>query len=353
MITAIKGMSNVVELHFEWGDLPLTKDTKAFLSYTRAALERSLSNLILRAPVTKFTELLARTNFAYLQELNFHFDFSAPTFDRDGNQIANAEIQALSEVILPFIDHRRTNLHSLHLSSSSAVDLSNFFLALPVLPGLRQFGVDIIFDKERLSNPSGVAKFLAAHSHSLLYVQLKSNSSFTTSDKDQILQKKRASWKRLNDLLLAIPSCLSNLESLEIPYVSLENTIPLIKRSCDTLTRLSLTDHFLSLDEVTKVLDVFIHRPLELQCLHLEVDLLQVILMHLLACRLPDLHTLTLVYRECNPPSYYVSAEQLMYCCSVASYSRSCPSSTSRCHNIHPSRIGNLLTSEFIVDMNH
>ena len=65
MITAIKGMSNVVELHFEWGDLPLTKDTKAFLSYTRAAFERNLSNLTLRAPVTKFTELLARTNFAY------------------------------------------------------------------------------------------------------------------------------------------------------------------------------------------------------------------------------------------------------------------------------------------------
>jgi len=211
------------------------------------------------------------------------------------------------------MDHHRTNLHSLHLSSSSTVDLSNFFLGLPVLPGLRQFGVDIIFDKERLSDPSGVAKFLAAHSHSLLYVQLKS----TPSNKGQILQKKRAGWKRLNDLLLAIPSCLSNLESLEMPYVSSENTIPLIKRSCDTLTRLSLTDHFLSLDEVTKMLDVFIHRPLGLQCLHLEVELLQVSLIQLLACRLPDLHTLTLVYKGCNSTSSYVSGEAvyvLLFC---------------------------------------
>jgi len=53
------------------------------------------------------------------------------------------------------------------------------------------------------------------------------------------------------------------------------------------------------MDEVTEVLDVFVHRPLELQCLHLEVDLLQATLICLLACRLPDLHTLALVYKEC------------------------------------------------------
>jgi len=302
MISAIEGMSSV-ELHFEWRDLPITKDTKAFLDYTRAAFDRSLRKLTLQAPITKFKELLVITNFAYLQELNFHFDFSTSTFDHDSD-----EIQALSETILPFIDHRRTILRSLQLSSSSTVDLSKFFLALPVLPGLRQFGVDISFHKEQLSDPSGVVKFLTTHSHSLLSVQLKTNSSFTIFNKDQMLQKKADSWKRINDLLLAIPSCLSSLESLEIPYVSPQETIPLIRRSCDTLTKLFLTDHFLSVDEVTEVLDVFVHRPLELRCLHLEVDSLQATLIRLLACRLPDLHTLALVYKEC-PVDVPVSGE--------------------------------------------
>jgi hypothetical protein len=84
--------------------------------------------------------------------------------------------------------------------------------------------------------------------------------------------RKKEVWEPFNDSLLDDMTLLSGLESLEIPFVSLEKTIPLLQRSADTLTSLVLTNHILSFVEVMDVLAVFSHRQARLKTFHAEVD---------------------------------------------------------------------------------
>jgi len=301
MVVAVEGMVNIVELHFEWRDLPLNKDTEMFLTSTRTFFDESLRKLVLQAQINKFKELLAISNFANLTELDFHFDYQPEV----GKVVPEA--QGLMETILPFIQHRRTMLRSLSVSSSSTVDLSNFFSALPSMPSLRQFDIDLDFEKDHLSDPSGILSILIHHSHTLFHVHFRvASSSAPTHDQNSALRK-RKNWESVNDRLLANPSCLNSLISLEIPYISLMKTIPLVRRSSDSLTKLCLTGYFLSSNEVSAVVDLFYSRPFELQHLHLQVDQLQCSLLRLLSCRLPNLYSLVLVYHICCGPPDEVS----------------------------------------------
>ena len=297
MNTAIRGMSQLIELQFEWRDLPLTKDTQVFLTETRSAFDKNLRKLVLHAQIPKFKELLLITNFACLEELDFHFDYQTSALNTFESK--SQERSHLLDTILPFINHRRTDLRSLVISSSSTVDLTKFFVALPTMPCLRQLGVNINFDLDHLSDPSGLIRILKTHSHTLLHVQLTTVTSITVYDRNLILQQKQAAWAPVNKRLVAEPSCLTGLYSLELPFTSLEDTLPLIKRSFDTLTSLCLTDHFLSPQEATSIIGLFHSRPFEVLHIHLEVEELQGSFIRLLACRLPNLSSLVLVYRQC------------------------------------------------------
>jgi hypothetical protein len=297
MITAIRGMSQLIELQFEWRDLPLTKDTRLFLTETRRGFDRNLRKLVLQAQILKFKELLLITNFGCLQELDFHFDYQ--TSASNTSETKSQERRHLLDTILPFINHRRTNLHSLVVSSSSTVDLSEFFAAVPTMPCLRQFGVNINFDLDHLSDPSGLIRILKTNSHTLLRVRLTAVTSIGVYNRKLILQQKQAAWTPVNERLVAEPSCLKGLYSLELPFISLEDTLPLVKRSSDTLTSLCLTDHFLTTQEALLTIGIFHSRPFEVRHIHLEVELLQGSFIRLLACHLPNLCSLSLVYREC------------------------------------------------------
>ncbi|KAF8966131.1 hypothetical protein BDZ97DRAFT_1809696 [Flammula alnicola] len=316
LINAVSGMKNVTQLNFEWRDLPLNKDTQIFLTSTRMAFDTSLRKLVLRAQISKFKELLAITNFDNLDELDFHFDYrsqdanssqknsekipsSHGNFPPEVVSIRDPEIQDLSDTVIPFINHRRSYLRSLIISSSSSVDLSEFFSGLPSLPALRRFGVRITVNERTLSDPSGILHILQSQRSILLYVSLVADwPDYTTSaytGRRDALTQKRLQWSTINDKLLSHRSCLSGLESLEIPFVSLTKTIPLLGRSSDTLTRLCLMDSYLSVEEITAVVGLFAHRPFELRHLHIEVALLHVPLIEMLATRLPGLESLVLV----------------------------------------------------------
>jgi len=297
MNTAIRGMSQLIELQFEWRDLPLTKDTRVFLTETRSAFDKTLRKLTLQAQILKFKELLLITNFACLQELDFHFDYQ--TSDLTTSKSNSQEQTQLLETILPFINHRRTILRSLAISSSSTVDLSDFFVALPTMPCLQQFGVNINFDLQHFSDFSGLIRFLKANSHHLLHVHLSAVTPITVYDRKLILQQKQAAWAPVNKGLLAEPSCLTGLYSLELPFISLDDTLPLVRRSSDTLASLCLTDHFLTPQEAPVVIGLFDSRPFEVRHVHLGVDVLQGSFIRLLANRLPNLSSLVLVYRQC------------------------------------------------------
>lgn len=167
------------------------------------------------------------------------------------------------------------------------------------MPCLQRFGVNINFDLHHLSDPSGFIHFLKANSHTLLHVQLTAVTSITVYDRKLILQQKQAAWAPVNKGLLAEPSCLTSLYSLELPFVSLDDTLPLVKRSSNTLTSLCLTDHFLSPQEAPVIIGLFHSRPFEVRHVHLGIDILQGSFIRLLANHLPNLSSLVLVYWQC------------------------------------------------------
>ncbi|KDR72899.1 hypothetical protein GALMADRAFT_142611 [Galerina marginata CBS 339.88] len=330
LITAVKGMTNVIELNFEWRDLPLNKDTRVFLTSTRTSFDKSLRKLVLRAQIPKFKELLAITNFDNIDELEFHFDYRTggmkgikekPVklhFDAESDSedlptrpTQDPDSQDLLNTIIPFINHRQTSLRSLFISSSSSADLAYFYEALPAvsLSSLREFGSRISFNQRSLSDPSGILRILKARAVSLRRVSLSAiwpEQFIIPMDRASIYKQKRDEWTPINDRLLSHSSYLSGLEALELPFLSVVKTIPLLRRSSDTLTRLCLTDHYLSKDEVAEVLGVFSHRPYDLQHLHLEVGLLDLPLLLLLATRSPGLFSLVLIF---NSVSYFLEPE--------------------------------------------
>jgi len=303
MISAVRGMSSATELHFEWRDLPLNKDTRIFLTSTRTAFDKSLRKLALQAQISKFKELLAITNFAYIDELDFHFDYRTRALENmrqnGGESKGDPDAVELLDTIMPFIEHRKSYLRTLVLSSTSLVDLSEFFKQLPSLPLLRHFGASIYFDKEHLSDPSGLLHLLKTSSWSLLHVRIRPNCpEVPRYNRALSFQQKRADWERINNSLLVDSNCLAGLESLQIPFLSVQKTLPLLARSYDTLTSLCLTDTFLSLEQVISVINVFSRRAFELRHLHLEVLDLNLKLLQTLSSRLPRLSSLVIVYKS-------------------------------------------------------
>lgn len=314
MITAVEKMRNVVQLNFEWRDLPVNPDTRRFLTSTRTSLDESLRKLTLRAQLSNFKELLAIANFGNLDELNFHFDYkvkgASNTETMANEDVPDPEVQESLETVIPFIERRQSSLRSLFISSTSSMDLAPFLKALPSnTPSLRSFGLQIFYDEVTLSDPSAFLHILISSSFTLRRISLLANAeqAHIEAGRKQIprlypeqsnLSLRRSQWNRVNELLLSKHRCLTNLQTLEIPFVSLQKTIPILQRSCDTLTRLRLVDHYLNTEEVTEILGLFSHRPLEVEHLHIEVLLLDVSLLELLSTRLPDLSSLVLVYRN-------------------------------------------------------
>lgn len=268
MITAIKGMTNVREFHFEWTDIPLMGDTKLLLDSMGIAFGRNLRKLILHAHISNFKELDGITScIGAVDDLELHFDYAPRTFDSDDSQ---DEHQELIEAVLPFIEKVGPLLRNLLIYSSSSVDLSDLFASLPSMPQLQRFGVHISFEKLHLSDPSRLMDFLKKHSSTLRHIQLTPNLPY--SKRGMLQQRKREIWDPINDILVADTALLCNLESLNIPFVSLAKTYPLLQRSANTLTSLTLTNHTLSSDEVDGLLSFFAHRTTDLHELRLHLE---------------------------------------------------------------------------------
>lgn len=164
------------------------------------------------------------------------------------------------------------------------------------MPALCRFAARIYFDRSRLQDVFGILQILRTHSVTLLHVEPRPNPPERANDQGQSLLEKQFDFPQLNNLLLTSPATLCGLESLEIPYVSPEknhSSVMLITRYVD----LPLFDRLLS-DEVTEVIEIFSHRPIVVQHLHIQVETLDAPLIYMLASRLPGLFSLVLVYHE-------------------------------------------------------
>lgn len=301
MINAVKCMSGVVEYHFEWRDLPLNKHTQMFLTSARTSFQSSLRKLTLRAQIVMFQQILDVTDFEYLDQLDLHFDYTIGSQGLDEGVDPDAAILLTS--VAPFINRCRASLRSLVIASHATVDLSPFFRALGLFPILRTFVVQLDFQRQ-ICDHEAIITHLARHADTLSRVEFKPVSIDTPSQfivngvTTSSPLKTKDFWTQMATVLDSTPNCLSNVELLTIPVANPKSTLNILNRSANTLTQLSLLNHFLAYGDIVKILDVFAHRPFGMKFLHLEVLELTYDLLQLLARRMLGLETLRLVYKQ-------------------------------------------------------
>ncbi|CAA7264260.1 unnamed protein product [Cyclocybe aegerita] len=299
-MTAVNGMTGLIRLHVDMRYPPNNKNTFIFLKLIRTAFSNNLRSLVLRAQLSTFKLLLPIGDFKHLDELDFNFDYTlaedCPGADEGPKEDPSAG--ALMETVVPFISSRRSALRSLTITSSASVDLSGFFNGLLNFAVLRRLKLNISLSEFHLSDPSSLVRFLHKNSSSLLHVAIAINPETPRQD-----------WVRVQDLLCLMPDCLSDLETLEMPCLSLAKTLPLVGRSCKTLTRLHLSGDYLHKAEATQLIEIL--RPHPLGHLSFEVQVVDHALLKLLAKGMPGLCSLALVYEEDIDPMQLIPYDLL------------------------------------------
>ncbi len=305
MVNALSHMNNLTSYSFEWRDLPLTRDSEVFLVTTQSSARR-LRKLVLHAQLPNFNHLLNFVDFEFLEELKFHFDYETHDGSSDTIEpglLPKTNIDVLADDIAPFINRFSSSLHALTISSSSFTPLDVLFNALNAFPNLRYIELNMQFDEAVLPTTSSLIRFLDAHSSSLLHVKFipPHRRDLTTNDEIK-KQAKFSAWSSMNRALQASPSTLlSQLETLYLPASApMDVVLMILRRSMATLTRLCLSGHYLSPQELSQVLDAFSGRALHssLVSLRIELEYLDLSLLAKIAKRFPFLQELVIITQK-------------------------------------------------------
>jgi hypothetical protein len=318
MISAIHNMKNVVEYHFELRDLKLTKDPSRFLVAARQAFSSSLRKLSVHTTIFKFKSVLALSDFEHLEDLELHFDYQCHrVHGEDAHEASKfAEAQELKDTIVPFINRRNETIQSLTIASYSMVDLSDFFKSIGPFRSLRRLAANVCLDPKQLSESDAFVDLIHNHRNSLFELDIRPRppeEDFV--DADDTARRRRESWVRIQKALLGHRDVARSLEGLHISVGDLNACLALVDRSSHSLTHLSLVDCFLSLEDLTRVLNLFARNPFRLKSLFVWVHELTVPLLLLLVGRLPGLHSLVLLFEVCgdvgDPVRVFLSPEEL------------------------------------------
>jgi hypothetical protein len=306
MLKAFRRMVNLTEYKLEWRDLPVTKDTRAFLHSRPDSNHLSgLCKLVLHAQLPKLRELLPSLmyKFSGLQELELYFEYNTPSplgaptsFEIMRTLTLNQTI--LHQTIAPFIASLGPSLSTLAISSSAECNHAHLFNSpmLEALHRLRSLSVCIPFDSGHLSDTTGLIHLLQAHAGMLLHVEFRPAEIGETAPTNKDLE----AWSILNKACLQ-PSAMMTftcLESLTIPVSDILAASQLVRRSVDTLRNLCLLGKFLDEDEVKEFVDIFPNRGGKLNSLSVNIKSLTPGLMDILATGLPALRALGLVLRK-------------------------------------------------------
>lgn len=281
-------MTGVTEYNFEWRDLPLTPLTLTFLTSARQSFGSSLRKLVLHAQLSHFQRLLSIVDFNGLEELKLQFDYDSSSAQ---DHLMQKSLDVLRDCVAPFINHFRSSLAGLSISSQSAVDLSTFFHSLQDFPHLQTLHIRAFFDSAHFYDPSGLHRILVTHADTLLRVELRPNAprdlQWTVIAK-QLVSNKRA-FKDLQSLTITPFDGATKLACLQC-----------LRRSAYTLTTLRLVDYYLTYDDVVQVVGVFAGRPFDqsLQRLHIETARPSRQLFDLFANQLPGLFSLHIIFED-------------------------------------------------------
>ncbi|KAJ3570705.1 hypothetical protein NP233_g4231 [Leucocoprinus birnbaumii] len=320
---ALSHMNNLTCYSFEWRDLPLNDNSRAFLKTIQQSAN-CLRKLVLHAQIRNFKHLLSYVDFDNLEDISLHFNYDVLGRSKTSEDIVKTNCGILEMKIAPFINRLAPSLNRLSISVYSNTPMIALFNALEHLPYLRNIELNMPFGPKS-TPPSIILQFLSNHSSKLHHVKINppfqrtahnGGKSPPESDREAI-ESRKDSWSAVSDLLLKSPSILSNLKTLEVPCTgSLETTLDIVRRSSSTLTSLSLSGKYLTPVEQVAVYNLFTSRPLYDRLRHLRIDVtafdLKVI--YDIASQFPKLESLLLVIevepKDLNPLSYQQTFSQ-------------------------------------------
>jgi hypothetical protein len=181
-----------------------------------------------------------------------------------GNHLVeNAETKALQRKVIPFLNRHHHTLRTLSILSNSDVDLAPLFRSIGPFPLLRHFLADICFNREQLSDPETLARFIHAHQSSLLHLSLQPRvPGENLLNNDQSAIHHFNSWVPVQQALLKhrvgddnVEQC--SLRSLCTPVGDFDLCLEFISRFTHSLRHLSLTDSRLDSAQLQQMKKVF------------------------------------------------------------------------------------------------
>ena len=169
IISCTPHFANINDLTIDSWDLPPSYDLKDFFVAIWTSFGSNLRCLSLGGNLEGYRVLIeSQPNLQKLKEL--HLEFTNNLFRVDNDEDA----RILVDVIPPFINALKGNLHSLKVWSWANLDISDFFKRLDALPALECINVRMAFNRS-LRDPSGLKALLCQSSPTLREVSLRLN----------------------------------------------------------------------------------------------------------------------------------------------------------------------------------
>lgn len=283
----ILNFPNIVSFTVSRGFTCDTRPLPSLLSNSWITLGPNLRQLTVSAQSADFPDFLpAARDMVSLEDLTLRFH----NFGRTG------EPNKRSDATLAFLREVSPKLHGLHITvQDSNYSLPPLFDSLGRFPKLISFSLLIDLDTDFLLTSSRLTQFLNKNAATLKHVRIQPHKcSRTPNSSDEVL--------------------LSNLETLSLlpskgwsspASLGRDTARTYIMGSQSTLKSLYLNDYFLTLQELSSLLDLFAHAPDSLKTLAIRVWDLNPQLFDMLAEKLVGLERLEIQfeYLTCDASS--------------------------------------------------
>ncbi|KAJ2919952.1 hypothetical protein MD484_g474, partial [Candolleomyces efflorescens] len=259
IIGAIHNIGNVVDFGVDLRGLSAV-DSRRLLRACRESFGLNLRSLSVKTSILRFDPVRTLGHLKHLTQLEVRFDHEIKVGDL---LVEKAEAKVLQRRVIPFINRHQTSLRALSILSYSDVDLAPLFRSIGHFPLLRRFSAEIPFNREQLSDPEPLARFIHAHQSSLLHLSLQPRvPGENLLSHHQSAIHHLESWVPIQQALLkhrgghdGVEPC--PLRSLCTPVGDFDLCLEFISRYSHSLRHLSLTDSSIDQAQLQKMKKVF------------------------------------------------------------------------------------------------
>jgi hypothetical protein len=288
MLQVIHGMSSVKELTLHsWDclDLPNLLRLLPVVLAGWTAFGATLRSLTLDVTIEGCSHILTPYMvFPCLEELAIRLSMAYLT--TNATKIA-------CDILVPFVNNHHPTLQSFYLSSNNHCDVSPFLHGVCHIPHLRRLALFLPFVSIQHANTSGLQHLLESHSSVLHELTMTFQRPNIYNQPPTAIE-----WQSWGPLQVALP----HLKSLDIDlryFQSLPGIILYLQRfKFNPLTNLVLRNKEFSYAEVVPLMSAV---GGGLKMLSLEVRYLSPQLFDLMAKKLPNLNTLSLLFDQISP----------------------------------------------------